>query len=91
MLTLLAIDLACYALWKLVQGFLDADGKSSAPHGILRRVGYVGSAAIHSTFAFTAAQSILGAEDSSEDAATASALAYQPPFGQILVGSSASA
>ena len=39
MLTLLAIDLACYALWKLVQGFLDADGKSSAPHGILRRVG----------------------------------------------------
>jgi hypothetical protein len=86
MLTLLAIDLACYALWKLVQGFLDADGKSSAPHGILRRVGYVGSAAIHGTFAFTAAQSILGAEDSSEDAATASALAYQPPLGQILVG-----
>ena len=86
MLTLLAIDLACYALWKLVQGVLDADGKSSAPHGILRRVGYVGSAAIHGTFAFTAAQSILGAEDSSEDAATASALAYQPPFGQILVG-----
>jgi len=86
MLTLLAIDLACYALWKLVQGVLDADGKSSAPHGILRRVGYVGSAAIHGTFAFTAAQSILGAEDSSEDAATASALAYQPPLGQILVG-----
>ena len=86
MLTLLAIDLACYALWKLVQGVLDADGKSSAPHGILRRVGYVGSAAIHGTFAFTATQSILGAEDSSEDAATASALAYQPPLGQILVG-----
>ena len=86
MLTLLAIDLACYALWKLVQGVLDADGKSSAPHGILRRVGYVGSAAIHGTFAFTATKSILGAEDSSEDAATASALAYQPPLGQILVG-----
>jgi hypothetical protein len=29
---------------------------------------------------------IFGAEDSSEDAATASALAYQPPLGQILVG-----
>ncbi len=86
MLALLAVGLACYALWKLVQGVLDADGKSSAPHGILRRVGYVGSAAIHGTLAFTAAQSILGAEDSSEDAATASALAYQPPLGQILVG-----
>jgi len=86
MLALLAVGLACYALWKLVQGVLDADGKGSAPHGILRRVGYVGSAAIHGTLAFTAAQSILGAEDSSEDAATASALAYQPPLGQILVG-----
>jgi len=69
-----------------VQGVLDADGKGSGPHGILRRVGYVGSAAIHGTLAFTAAQSILGAEDSSEDAATVSALAYQPPLGQILVG-----
>jgi len=86
MLALLAFGLACYALWKLVKGVLDADGKGSAPHGILRRVGYVGSAAIHGTPAFTAAQSILGAEDSSEDAATASTLAYQPPLGQILVG-----
>lgn len=86
MLALLAAGLACYALWKLVQGVLDADGKGSDPHGLLRRIGYVGSAAIHGTLAFTAAQSILGAEDSSEDAATASALAYQPPLGQILVG-----
>ena len=85
-LALLAAGLTCYALWKLVQGVLDADGKGSSPHGILRRVGYVGSAAIHGSLAFTAAQSILGAEDSSEDAATASALAYQPPLGQILVG-----
>ncbi len=85
-LVLLAAGLACYALWKLVQGVLDADGKGSGPHGLLRRVGYVGSAAIHGTLAFTAAQSIFGAEDSSEDAATASALAYQPPLGQILVG-----
>ena len=85
-LALLAAGLACYALWKLVQGILDADGKGSDVHGLLRRVGYVGSAVIHGALAFTAAQSILGAEDSSEDAATASAMAYQPPLGQILVG-----
>jgi hypothetical protein len=83
---LLAVGLACYALWKLVQGVMDADGKGSSPHGILRRVGFVGSAAIHVALSFTATQSIFGAEDSSEDAATASALAYQPPLGQILVG-----
>ena len=85
MLALLAAGLACYALWKLVQGVLDADGKGSDPRGILRRAGFVGSAAIHGALAFTAAQSIFGAEDSAEDAATASALAYGPPLGQILV------
>ncbi len=85
MLALLAAGLACYALWKLVQGIMDADGKGTGAHGLLRRVGYVGSAVIHGVLSFTAAQSIFGAEDSSEDAATASVLAYQPPLGQILV------
>ncbi|HEX6708872.1 MAG TPA: DUF1206 domain-containing protein [Rubrobacter sp.] len=86
MLALLALGLACYALWKVVQGITDPDGKGSDAHGIVRRVAYVGSGVIHGTLAYTAAQSILGAEDSSEDAAAASAMAFQPPLGQILVG-----
>jgi hypothetical protein len=86
MVALLAAGLACYALWKLVQGIMDPDEKGSDAHGILRRVGYVGSGAIHGCLAFIAAQSILGAEDSSEDAATANAMAYQPPLGQLVVG-----
>jgi hypothetical protein len=86
MVTVLAVGLACYALWKLVQGITDPDEKGSDVHGILRRVGYVGSGMIHGGLAFIAAQSILGAEDSSEDAMTASAMAYQPPLGQLLVG-----
>jgi len=65
---LLAAGLAGYALWKLVQGVMDPDGKGSDAHGILRRVGYVGSGMIHGGLGFLAAQSILGAEDSSEDA-----------------------
>ena len=86
MVALLAAGLACYALWKLVQGIMDPDEKGSDAHGILRRVGYVGSCVIRCCLAFIAAQSILGAEDSSEDAMTASAMAYQPPLGQLLVG-----
>jgi hypothetical protein len=86
MLALLALGLACYALWKVVQGITDPDGKGSDAHGIVRRVAYVGSGVIHGALAYTAAQSILGAEDSSEDAAAASAMAFQPPLGQILVG-----
>jgi hypothetical protein len=86
MVTLLAAGLAGYALWKLVQGIMDPDEKGSDAHGILRRVGYVGSGVIHGGLALLAAQSIFGAEDSSEDAMTASAMALQPPFGPILVG-----
>src|ERR671920_1389429 len=43
MLVLLAVGLACYALWKVVQGVTDPDDKGSDTHGIVRRVGYVGS------------------------------------------------
>ena len=85
MLALLAVGLACYALWKVVQGVKDPDGKGSDAHGIVRRVAYVGSGALYGLLAYTAAQSILGAEDTSEDAATASAMTFQPPVGPILV------
>jgi hypothetical protein len=86
MLALLAVGLACYALWKVVQGTADPDGKGSDAHGLVRRVGYVGSGVIYGVLAYTAAQSIFGAEDTSEDAAAASAMAIQPPLGPILVG-----
>jgi Domain of Unknown Function (DUF1206) len=86
MLALLAVGLACYALWKIVQGIADPDGKGSDAHGLLRRVAYVGSGILYGVLAYTAAQSIFGAEDTSEDAAAASAMAIQPPLGPILVG-----
>ena len=86
LLIVLAAGLVGYALWKLVQGIMDPDQKGSDPDDILRRVGYVGSGVIHGGLAFIAAQSVFGAEDSSEDAMAASAMAFQPPLGPILVG-----
>ena len=86
LLIVLAAGLAGYALWKLEQGIMDPDQKGSDPHGILRRVGFVGSGVVHGGLAFTAVQSVFGAEDSSEDAMAASAMAFQPPLGPILVG-----
>ena len=85
LLVLLSAGLAGYALWKVVQGVMDPDDRGSDAHGAVRRVAYVGSGAIHGLLAYTAAQSVFGAEDSSEDAMAASAMAYQPPFGRILV------
>jgi hypothetical protein len=74
------------AMWKVVQGIADPDGKGSDAHGLVRRVAYVGSGILYGVLAYTAAQSIFGAEDTSEDAAAASAMAIQPPLGPILVG-----
>lgn len=85
LLVLLSAGLAGYALWKVVQGVMDPDDRGSDAHGVVRRVCYVGSGAIHGLLAFTAAQSVFGAEDSSEDAMAVSAMAYQPPVGRILV------
>lgn len=86
LLVVLSVGLLGYALWKLVQGLADPDDKGFDAHGVLRRIGYVGSGAIHGILAFAAAQSIFGAEDTSEDALALAAMAYQPPLGQILVG-----
>lgn len=86
LLLVLSAGLVGYALWKLVQGITDPDDKGADAHGIVRRVGYVGSGLIHGFLAFTAAQSIFGAEDTSEDAVALSVMAYQPPLGQILIG-----
>ena len=85
LLVLLSAGLAGYALWKVVQGVMDPDDRGSDVHGVVRRVAYVGSGAIHGLLSYTAAQSVFGAEDSSEDAMAASAMAYQPPVGRILV------
>jgi len=86
LLVVLSVGLLGYALWKLVQGLADPDDKGFDAHGALRRIGYIGSGAIHGILAFAAAQSIFGAEDTSEDALALAAMAYQPPLGQIFVG-----
>lgn len=86
LLVALAAGLVGYAVWKVVQGVADPDEKGTDAHGLLRRVAYVGSGGIHAVLAFTAAQSVFGANDSSEDAMTASAMAYGPQVGRVLVG-----
>lgn len=85
LLVVLAAGLFGYALWKVVQGVMDPDDKGTDAGGIVRRVAYVGSGLIHGALAYTAAQSVFGAEDSSEDAMAASVMAFGP-VGQYLVG-----
>jgi hypothetical protein len=86
MLTLLAIDLACYALWKLVQGVLDADGKGSAPTASCGAWATWGTPRdprhlrLYGGAVHPGSGGQLGGRRYGER------LAYQPPLGQILVG-----
>jgi hypothetical protein len=50
---LLAAGLLCYGLWRLVQAIFDTGGEGDEATGIVRRIGYAASGAIHLTlFAF---------------------------------------
>lgn len=87
MLLLLALGLVGYALWKLVQGIMDPDGKGRDLQGIVRRGAYGGSALIHLGLAFSALEELFGVEGQSTtlDQWTAWVMSYQPPLGRILV------
>lgn len=88
LLILLAIGLVAYAFWKLVQGIMDPDDRGTDFQGIVRRVAYCGSALIHLGLAFGATEELFGPEGQSTtlDQWTAWVMSYQPPVGQILVG-----
>jgi len=84
-----AIGLAGYAVWRIVQAIQDTENKGSEAKGIAVRVGYAFIGAIHIALAFSAAQMVFGSGDnkSSEQSSkewTATLLAQ--PLGQWLVG-----
>ena len=85
MLVLLAAGLLGYALWKLVQGIMDPDGKGSGVSGIARRIGYGGSAVIHIGLAFSALEELFGPEGQSASLDAWTAQLMSQPFGRWLV------
>lgn len=94
LLALLAIGLACYAIWCLVEAVLEQgdageDGTKDAAKAWAKRAGYLGRAAVYGA-AFVTAISILrhqpGAGGSADErSVTASVLGWGAP-GQIVVG-----
>lgn len=54
LLTLVALGLFGYALWKAVQATLDPDGKGSDGEGWAKRIGYAASSVMHVTLALYA-------------------------------------
>jgi hypothetical protein len=88
LLALTGIGLACYAIWRFVQGFLDPEHKGTDAEGIVKRLAYVGSGIIHGSLAITAfslaAGNGGGGGGGSTQSMTAELMSY--PWGLWLVG-----
>ena len=86
LLWLLAVGLLGYALWRLVQGALDTEGKGGDPKGLAKRAAMVGSGVIYAGLALAAARLAMGAHDSGGQATQAwTARLMSMPFGRWLV------
>lgn len=87
LLTLVAIGLLGYVLWRFIQAFLDPERKGTNAKGLFQRLGYFISGAIYAGLALTATRLILGSGGGGGNSTsdwTARLLAQ--PFGQWLVG-----
>ena len=83
-----AIGLAAYAIWRVTQAIVDAEGKGKDLKGISIRIGYACSGLLHAGLAFSAARLLLGEKEGSSEQAHKSRTAQimQLPFGRLLVG-----
>ena len=61
LLTIVAVGLAGYALWRLADALLDAEGEGRDGKGIVTRVGYAVSSVIYGGLAWTAGKLVSGA------------------------------
>jgi hypothetical protein len=86
LLWLLAVGFFGYALWRVVQGVLDAENKGSDPKGLAKRAAMVGSGLIYGGLAVAAARLAMGSHDSGGGGAQAwTAKLMSVPFGRWLV------
>ena len=90
LLVLVAIGLACYMLWRLIEAWKDPENKGDDAKGIATRFGYVlsglayGGLAVNATLlAFGSGGGSSGGSSSKQDW---TARLMQQPFGQWLVG-----
>ena len=86
MLAVLALGLAGYALWRLVQGLLDPEHKGADAKGMVKRAGYVLSGLAYVGLALSAVQIVRGAAaDKSGSTQDWTARLMAQPLGQWLV------
>lgn len=86
LLGLTTVGLLGYAIWRLVQAFLDTEKKGSDTKGLITRVAYAGVGLAYIGLALTAVQIIRGTGGDGDTQQSWTARLLAQPFGQWLVG-----
>ena len=81
LLAIVAVGLVGYALWRLAEALLDAEGEGKDAKGVVTRVGYAASGLIYGGLAWTAARLVSGASVDRSDWAQAQAAHLLSAFG----------
>lgn len=89
LLAVVAVGLVGYVLWRVVQAWMDPDGKGTGAKGLALRGFYLVSAAIHTFLALAAFRLVLGTggagTSGDQSAQSWTARLMSQPFGQALV------
>jgi hypothetical protein len=67
LLCAVALGLAAYAVWRVTQAIVDAEGKGRDLKGIAIRIGYAGSGLIHAGLSVSAVRLLLGERQASSE------------------------
>ncbi len=90
LLGIVALGLLGFALWRVLQAFLDVDHYGREPKALVRRTAYAVSAAVYAALAFWAVKAAFGSGEQAgsgdQSARDWTAYLMAEPFGQWLVG-----
>lgn len=86
MLGLVALGLAGYVVWRLVQAFLDPEHKGTDAKGLARRAGFLISGVIYGGLTLEAIRMLRGEPGGGKDSSHWTALVMQEPAGRWVIG-----
>lgn len=88
LLSLVAIGLIGYVVWRFVQAIKDPENKGTDAKGLVQRLGYAGNGLIYASLALSAVKLVLGSGSGTNSNSTQDTTAQllSQPFGQWLLG-----
>lgn len=86
LLTVLAVGLACYALWRLAMAGLDPEREGTDASGIAHRVGYAASGVAYGLLALAAYRIVQGGQAEGGGAQEGAQTALALPGGRLVLG-----